>query len=279
MVMAYFMAQLMPWATDPPVGEGEAPLGGGLLVLGSANVDEALRGYYTKYDCSAADINPIVSEAQQQQQNKKRRTREREDTPRLSACTPAAVCTRRVVDHSESSICPFMCLYLSVSDRLCLSVLGWLVVAQGGINKRDLKSFLEWAGVHKGIDVLARVAAAQPSAELTGSEGAQLDEEDMGMSYSELADLGHCRKVEHCGPLTTFLKLRQRWNDGRRITPSIRCWKDGKLVTAEEQERAWSFDEKVAQKVKDFFFCKTDYTQTQQPPQTRQGNQTSNQTL
>ena len=32
---------------------------GGLLVLGSANVDEALRGYYTKYDCSSADINPI----------------------------------------------------------------------------------------------------------------------------------------------------------------------------------------------------------------------------
>ncbi len=28
-------------------------------MLGSANVDEALRGYYTKYDCSAADINPI----------------------------------------------------------------------------------------------------------------------------------------------------------------------------------------------------------------------------
>lgn len=32
---------------------------GFLLVLGSANVDEALRGYLTKYDCSAADINPI----------------------------------------------------------------------------------------------------------------------------------------------------------------------------------------------------------------------------
>ena len=32
---------------------------GGLLVLGSANVDEALRGYMTKYDCSSADINPI----------------------------------------------------------------------------------------------------------------------------------------------------------------------------------------------------------------------------
>ena len=32
---------------------------GYLLVLGSANVDESLRGYMTKYDCSSADINPI----------------------------------------------------------------------------------------------------------------------------------------------------------------------------------------------------------------------------
>ena len=32
---------------------------GSLLVLGSANVDESLRGYMTKYDCSSADINPI----------------------------------------------------------------------------------------------------------------------------------------------------------------------------------------------------------------------------
>lgn len=45
---------------------------------------------------------------------------------------------------------------------------------------------IEWAGAHRGIDVLGRVAAAAPSAELTGAEGAQLDEEDMGMSYDEL---------------------------------------------------------------------------------------------
>ena len=30
-----------------------------MLVLGSANVDEGLRGYLTKYDCSSADVNPI----------------------------------------------------------------------------------------------------------------------------------------------------------------------------------------------------------------------------
>ena len=50
MVLAYLFAQLAPWA------QGRQ---GGLLVLGSANVDESLRGYLTKYDNSAADLNPI----------------------------------------------------------------------------------------------------------------------------------------------------------------------------------------------------------------------------
>lgn len=34
---------------------------GFLIVLGSSNLDESLRGYLTKYDCSSADINPIGS--------------------------------------------------------------------------------------------------------------------------------------------------------------------------------------------------------------------------
>jgi len=183
MVMAYFMAQLMCWATD----QGEAPGWGSLLVLGSANVDEALRGYYTKYDCSAADINPI-----------------------------------------------------------------------GGINKRDLKAFLQWAAKNRGIGVLDDVASAVPTAELRpdteGKAEAQSDEKDMGMSYEELGDLGHCRKVEHCGPLSTFVKLRSKWahkqgewacsdDNSTAITPTIR-----------RPTQPESFDEKVAQKVKDFYF-------------------------
>lgn len=50
MVLSYLFAQLSLWVRNRP---------GGLLVLGSANVDESLRGYMTKYDCSSADINPI----------------------------------------------------------------------------------------------------------------------------------------------------------------------------------------------------------------------------
>ncbi|XP_050532242.1 glutamine-dependent NAD(+) synthetase [Daktulosphaira vitifoliae] len=50
MVLTYLFAQLMLWVRGRQ---------GGLLVLGSSNVDEALRGYMTKYDCSSADVNPI----------------------------------------------------------------------------------------------------------------------------------------------------------------------------------------------------------------------------
>ncbi|AET41461.1 glutamine-dependent NAD(+) synthetase Ecym_8175 [Eremothecium cymbalariae DBVPG len=52
MVIGYMFAQLLPWVRS-------IPYSGGLLVLGSSNVDECLRGYLTKYDCSSADLNPI----------------------------------------------------------------------------------------------------------------------------------------------------------------------------------------------------------------------------
>ena len=75
MVVAYLLAQLTPWVRG--MGGGSSSRNnssssndgskltpqrrGFLLVLGSANVDESLRGYMTKYDCSSADLNPIGS--------------------------------------------------------------------------------------------------------------------------------------------------------------------------------------------------------------------------
>ncbi|KAJ1740461.1 glutamine-dependent NAD(+) synthetase [Coemansia sp. RSA 989] len=52
MLLAYLFAALLPWVR----GRQRS-----VLVLGSANVDESLRGYFTKYDCSSADLNPIGS--------------------------------------------------------------------------------------------------------------------------------------------------------------------------------------------------------------------------
>jgi NAD+ synthase (glutamine-hydrolysing) len=51
-VVAYLFAQLLLWSRNRPGSPS-------LLVLGSSNVDETLRGYLTKYDCSSADLNPI----------------------------------------------------------------------------------------------------------------------------------------------------------------------------------------------------------------------------
>ncbi|KAI1320651.1 glutamine-dependent NAD(+) synthetase with GAT domain-containing protein [Xylariaceae sp. FL0255] len=52
MVISYYFASLLPTVRQRPGG-------GSLLVLGSSNVDEYLRGYISKYDDSSADLNPI----------------------------------------------------------------------------------------------------------------------------------------------------------------------------------------------------------------------------
>lgn len=141
MVLSYLLAQLMLWA------RGRS---GGLLVLGSANVDESLRGYLTKYDCSSADVNPI-----------------------------------------------------------------------GGISKTDLKRFLVYARTQFGLTALDAVLAAPPTAELEPlQEGrtVQTDEEDMGLTYAELTDLGRLRKQSAAGPYTTFCKLVHTWK--ANMTPA-----------------------------------------------------------
>lgn len=153
MVLAYLFAQLSLWSRNRP---------GGLLVLGSANVDEALRGYMTKYDCSSADVNPI-----------------------------------------------------------------------GGISKTDLKQFLTYCKEKYGFAVIDDVIKAPPTAELEPlSDGklAQTDEEDMGMTYSELSGFGRLRKMHHCGPFSMYSKLVQTWS--HKHSPS-----------------------EVAEKVKHFFRC------------------------
>lgn len=153
MVLAYLFAQLMLWVRNRP---------GGLLVLGSANVDEALRGYMTKYDCSSADINPI-----------------------------------------------------------------------GGISKTDLKKFLYYARDKFNLPVISDIASAVPTAELEPLKDGQLaqtDEQDMGMTYSELSQYGRLRKQAFCGPYSMFCKLVATWKGA--CTPK-----------------------EVADKVKHFFRC------------------------
>ena len=134
MVISYLFAQTLPWVRNKR---------GALLVLGTGNVDEALRGYLTKYDCSSADINPI-----------------------------------------------------------------------GSISKTDLRSFLHWAKEHLGYPSLEAILEAPPTAELEPitETYTQTDEEDMGMTYTELSRFGQLRKTYRCGPVSMFEKLVQEWH-------------------------------------------------------------------
>ena len=204
MIFSYLLAQLLPWVRGKK---------GFLLVLGSANVDECLRGYFTKYDCSSADVNPI-----------------------------------------------------------------------GSISKKDIKSFLKFAGKYYNYPTLLEIVSAVPTAELRPPESvkqfghderiddrpfvfdnphqshaatpskksrsdtsslvesadhaetdvtrapSQQDEDEMGMSYDELSVFGRLRKESRCGPLSMYVALRTQW----------------------KAERGLSCDE-VAKKVKRFF--------------------------
>jgi NAD+ synthase (glutamine-hydrolysing) len=134
LVATYLLAQRVPALRG---------VRGPRLVLGTANVDESLVGYVTKYDTSSADLNPI-----------------------------------------------------------------------GGIAKADLRRFLAWARDAFDVQVLDDIVAAAPSAELrpAGTVGEQTDEDDMGLTYDELAVLGRLRKVERCGPLETFERLVAAWS-------------------------------------------------------------------
>lgn len=64
---------------------------------------------------------------------------------------------------------------------------------------------------------LAEIEEAPPTAELRPDEGnsehSQLDEDDMGMSYTELSYFGRLRKLDRCGPVTMFKKLCAIWRD------------------------------------------------------------------
>jgi NAD+ synthase (glutamine-hydrolysing) len=101
MVTAYLYAQLLPW-----VRHGKS---GFLLVLGSANVDEGLRGYMTKYDCSSADLNPIGGISKGDLKKMLLWAAETYNTPvlaEIAAAPPTAELRPQSAAHTDSSDSP-----------------------------------------------------------------------------------------------------------------------------------------------------------------------------
>jgi len=166
MVLAYLLAQLLPWHRGG---------GGYLLVLGSANVDEALRGYMTKYDCSSADLNPI-----------------------------GAISKKDLALFLDDAAGRFG--WPALRSILVAPPSAELQPADGGGG-----AFAVDASAPLVLPLpQASTVPAPPGGEedgVVGTEHMQLDEADMGMTYAELAWYGRLRKQGRAGPLTMFRKL------------------------------------------------------------------------
>ncbi|KAF1743893.1 hypothetical protein MXB_2859 [Myxobolus squamalis] len=137
MVLSYLISQLAPMSTNnqtsyPPI-----------LVLGTANADEASMGYFTKYDCSSGDLSPLAS-----------------------------------------------------------------------LGKHHIKKILSHLSVLFKEDILLEISNATPTAELVPLKDGitvQSDEDDIGLTYTELKRFREIRSTNLCGPLTMFNILLDEW--------------------------------------------------------------------
>jgi NAD+ synthase (glutamine-hydrolysing) len=182
MVFSYVLAQLLPWVRGQK---------GFLLVLGSANVDECLRGYFTKYDCSSADLNPIGSISKKDIRAFLRWAGKFYGYSSLldivtavptAELRPAA--SVKLLGHDECI--DDSAFVFDNPNQLCVAV-----------PSKKPRSDMDKHGQPAGSDV--------------SSETAQADEDEMGMSYDELSVFGRLRKESRCGPFSMYMVLKTQW--------------------------------------------------------------------
>ena len=194
MVMSYLCASLLPWIRNGcSGGVGGGGSGGNgtgfLLVLGSGNVDEALRGYFTKYDCSSADINPIGGICKKDLKALLRWAEVTLECPTLGSILGAPP-TAELRPLSRANSNTSTTTHVVASTRL---------TSMGG------------AG---GAGIPTNTTVNNENNDNDSNNDAllvQTDEDDMGMSYDDLSIYGYLRKVRQCGPLSMFLKLCEQW--------------------------------------------------------------------
>jgi NAD+ synthase (glutamine-hydrolysing) len=182
MIFSYIMAQLLPWVRGTK---------GFLLVLGSANVDECLRGYFTKYDCSSADLNPIGS---------------------ISKTDIRAFLIWAGKYYGYSTLLEIVTAVPTAELRPAESVklLGFEERIDDGPFVFDNPS----QGCASAPSKKSRSDStqhSQPDGSDASKETCQSDEVEMGMSYDELSVFGRLRKESRCGPFSMYMVLKNQW--------------------------------------------------------------------
>ncbi|OXB59573.1 hypothetical protein ASZ78_010087 [Callipepla squamata] len=179
MVLAYLFAQLALWTRGMP---------GGLLVLGSANVDESLRGYLTKYDCSSADINPIGGISKTDLKSFIQYCIENFQLTALRSIMAAP---------PTAELEPLVDGQVSQTDE-----------ADMGMTYAELS-------IYGKLRKIAKAGPYSMFCKLVNlwKEICTPREADMGMTYAELSIYGKLRKIAKAGPYSMFCKLVNLWKE------------------------------------------------------------------
>jgi NAD+ synthase (glutamine-hydrolysing) len=166
---------------------GSAPF---LLVLASSNSDEALRGFFTKYDAGSADLNPIGSFSKTELRKFMKWVMLEKFHGNQDAVTEERIASK------EAEITAGLSPELRADPSTALKVK----------EEARLQVIID-TSVFEPVNRILNVTAS-PELTPTAPGGAvQDDEVEIEMTYKDLYELGLLRKRDNLGPYSMFLRL------------------------------------------------------------------------
>lgn len=153
-----------------------------LLVLASSNADEALRGFFTKYDAGSADLNPIGSFAKTELRKfmKWIMTTKFHGNPDKLKAQKGALINSRVFKNDAERDAEYEKLVIKTS---------------------------EFESVNRILNVTASPELTPTAKNASGKAQVQDDEIEIELTYQDLYELGLLRKRDTLGPYSMFLRL------------------------------------------------------------------------
>ena len=167
---------------------GGAPF---LLVLASSNSDEALRGFFTKYDAGSADINPIGSFSKTELRKFMKWIMLEKFHGHQEQVTPALIADK---------------------EREVIANLPAEINRNAPETKRKIheEAKLQAVIATSTFEPVNRILNVTASPELTPTApggAVQDDEVEIELTYKDLYELGLLRKRDNLGPYSMFLRL------------------------------------------------------------------------
>jgi NAD+ synthase (glutamine-hydrolysing) len=156
-----------------------------LLVLASSNSDEALRGFFTKYDAGSADLNPIGSFSKTELRDFMRWIMTDKFHGHTDLVTEDAIASR----------------YAEIAAGLQARGIQEDIIKEEAI-LQTIISTSDFEPVNRILNV-----TASPELKPSAGGAVQDDEYEITMTYSDLYELGKLRKSDNLGPYSMFLRL------------------------------------------------------------------------